>query len=354
MHHIGVITEISAQAVPDPRFKNLISSELPTMAFQSETDTYLMDALLAMAALHLGNMSPEGHSITRVAPHYFALALAGYNKSLRQLNQANSGLVFISSAVIALYASLSRRELSAMRYTIPVAWFWTFRGVRAVASAAWLWITDSKLKFFTDDVAPPLEPQDEAGDVCTDLLHRLQLDKCSIQDAATYLDAIKILEWAHSSVRKNEKEFIIRRKLMKFPALVPFRFVDPLLSGGDPRALVITAYFFGMLKFADNIWWLQNVAEHEVTGLATIIPPEWAWGLEFPLRLINPVKVEAASPGSNSSQSLGPNLEDLMKTNPPKASGIVGKPSQSTEQYIEQTARRGQYIQPYPDSGWSG
>jgi Fungal specific transcription factor domain len=327
MHHLGTLTQIAASCYPHPGLKRLISSVIPTMAFQSESDTYLMDAALAMAALHLGNSSPEGHTLTRVAPHYFTLALAGYNKSLLQLNEANSGQLFLASAVIALYASLSRRTLFAEQYSVPIVWFWTFRGVRAVATAAWPWIKDSELSLFTDNMEPTLEPLPEEDVLCTKLCHRLQLDKCSVQDADAYLHAIKLLEWAQSSERKGDRDHIIRRKLMKFPLLVPFRFIAPLLSESDPRALIITAYYFAMLKNTDKVWWLQKMPEHEVIGLASIIPPEWAWGLEWPLSVIGATKVGTESPDSNPATSPSQSHVAFVVQNPQRRPEPLRSPS---------------------------
>jgi hypothetical protein len=60
-----------------------------------------------------------------------------------------------------------------------------------------------------------------------------------------------------------------------------------LVEASDPRALAICAHVFAMTDFARDAWWLQGTAEYEVNGIASIMPLEWQWAMEWPLYIIS-------------------------------------------------------------------
>jgi hypothetical protein len=66
----------------------------------------------------------------------------------------------------------------------------------------------------------------------------------------------------------------IRRLIYAFPTIVPPLFVERL-SEGNPRALVILAYFFALAKAVDGVWWMRGIAEREVFGIQSKLPEGW-------------------------------------------------------------------------------
>jgi len=75
------------------------------------------------------------------------------------------------------------------------------------------------------------------------------------------------------------------------PIRVPQLFLE-LIALEDPRALALLARNLSLLKVVDNIWWLhgagksQQVAEHALAGIKSLMPREWAWSMEWPLRVV--------------------------------------------------------------------
>jgi len=85
--------------------------------------------------------------------------------------------------------------------------------------------------------------------------------------------------------QREEEIHSLRRKLLAFPSRVSPLFIS-LLETSDPRVLVITAHFFGLIPLVDEIWWLQGMAEREILGLLTIVPEDWIWAMEWPLKQV--------------------------------------------------------------------
>jgi len=75
--------------------------------------------------------------------------------------------------------------------------------------------------------------------------------------------------------------------------VVSRRFVQ-LLEEQKPRALVILACFFALLKPLDTVWWLQGMARREVLGVVSLfdsdlsqaeIECQWRPHLEWAVRV---------------------------------------------------------------------
>jgi hypothetical protein len=47
------------------------------------------------------------------------------------------------------------------------------------------------------------------------------------------------------------------------------------LEASNPRALIITAHFFGLFQILDEIWWLHGMAKREIVRLLTVIRDDW-------------------------------------------------------------------------------
>jgi hypothetical protein len=75
-----------------------------------------------------------------------------------------------------------------------------------------------------------------------------------------YQHAVAVLNWAHKIPHRGAP--------LAFPATVSRRFVE-LLEAKDPRALVILACFFALLRSVDGAWWLHGLARREVLGIAS-------------------------------------------------------------------------------------
>lgn len=257
------------------------------MAFQSGSHNPLMDLLLAVSALHLRLLDPSDESVTFASYYYFDLAVKKSTELLPKLSEENSCLLFASASLIALRALLSRQEMPLEEhYVLPTTWFRTLRGVRTVTSVARPWILKSKLRpMLLDAWFPnPPGPQDE-DKYFTNLLPGPEDKDLKPEHEEAYRDAVKQLSLVYAFHRAGEDLGSIRRRTLVFPMMVSSEFVS-LLENSDPRALVITAHFFALIKYVDRIWWLHGVARREILGLATVVPKDWMWAMEWPLMQI--------------------------------------------------------------------
>lgn len=259
-------------------------TEIFQLAFQNGPLNPLLDILLGVSAHHLQLLDPTDIPMASAASIYFNRGLRTCNAMLSQIDES-SCLLFASSILIALQSVLSRQELSCRdKYIVPIAWFRALRGVNVVASASRPYIMDSKFSALLLD--PPQIPVDiiQQDATFTGLWVALA-GIAELEYTEVYERAFEYLHWVYILSQNGEEIFSLRRKLLAFPSRVSPLFIS-LLETSDPGALAITAYFFGMIPLVDEIWWLQGMAKREILGLLTIVPEDWIWVMEWPLKQV--------------------------------------------------------------------
>jgi hypothetical protein len=306
MHHFTASTSQTFSDTMEQKMAWQIN--IPILAYDAQ---YLMDAILAVSALHLRFIHPDDKSLIRASHGYMASALAQYSSSLNTgLSEFNAEALFSTAALIAFQASASRvfeDDQGDGTYSLPLAWFHSFQGIKTVVMASWQWLRasdriypiincqqalsldiDSNMQLF---FAPLLEGMDE------------QLDslpaKVRAETRQAYEHAVAFLNWSH--------QLPVRNRILAFPATVSRRFVE-LVGLRDPRALVIISCFFAFTKAVDDVWWLQGVAKREVNGIYSLLPFEWRPKMEWATRIAN-------LKGPIDDETWGSELQDLDVNN---------------------------------------
>jgi len=101
-----------------------------------------------------------------------------------------------------------------------------------------------------------------------------------------YSRAVRYVSDLQGVLVAGAPQAVLQRKVTIFALMASKRFIT-LLEQRDPRAMVITAYWTAMMKFAEEGWWLRGMAETETNGLASLVPQEWQWAMAWPLQMIN-------------------------------------------------------------------
>lgn len=271
---------------------------VPQLAFQGKT--YLADAMLSVAALHLRSQLPADKDVAQASHAYSASTLAAYVTTLESgITSDNAEALFLTASLIAFQATASRIFIkedgdanassghAATRYTLPMAWFHAFQGVKTLVASSWQYIRNSSTVQAVIDSQPsfqldlnPRNPNSFFGHLLEDLddeLAQEAQDKMTATRQA-YFHAVSVLNWAHKSPHAPAS--------LAFPASVSRRFVE-VVEERRPRALAILACFFALLKRMDQVWWLDNVSRREVMGLVSLFESGSAWWrhLEWPVRI---------------------------------------------------------------------
>lgn len=260
---------------------------MPQMAFQIGSPGYLADTLLAVSALHLRIKNPNDYLVRVASSYYLSRGLRKLNHEISEINRENSPSIFTASVLVALYILVSRQEQEpGKQYFVPSAWFRALQGTRHIASVGRIWISKS--------IFEPLLLRDElssngwplSGNApFMELLKGLEGESLDPECYSVYINAVRYLSWAYTLQLVKEDKDIVRRSVLAFPIAAPAMYIS-LLDCHDPRTLVITAYFFGLVSGLEGIWWLEGVARREIMGISSLVPENWVWAMKWPLQRI--------------------------------------------------------------------
>ncbi|EXL39539.1 hypothetical protein FOCG_17851 [Fusarium oxysporum f. sp. radicis-lycopersici 26381] len=353
MHHYTNVTS-KTLLTNSPAAEDIWQRAVPEMAFSGNSRTYLADAILSVAALHLRSLSPNDKALVRASHAYSASSLSAFGASLGSgITPDNAEALFLTATLIAFQASASRIFVkddgdvalgdSSNQYAPPLSWFHAFQGVKAVVANSWRWIhhsgivkavIDSQFGFRLN--LSTRSPDSFFGHMLEGLADELMNEDPLLVPSTTqaYLHAVSVLNWAHKNYHAAAA--------LTFPATASKRYVD-LVDARRPRALVILACFFALLKRMDNVWWLQDVARREVTGLVSLLEPgsKWWRHLEWPIRI-------ALLDGDSIPQDIwGTELEEQA----PERNSVVGSITQHGEMFAEVLHQHTQPPIPIADEG---
>lgn len=295
LHHYVTVTS-KTLLVNTPATEEVWQVTVPQMAFEGRG--YLADAILSVAALHLRSLNPNDKSIVRACHAYAASTFSEYCTSLNDgVTENNAEALFLTSSLIGFQATAARLFTkddaehdstgSSSRYTLPLAWFHAFQGVKTVVASSWQWLRNSKTVKAVIESQPGLQLDLNPHGNSSFFGHLLEgLDQeLANEDPAlvtsvgqAYVHAVSVLNYTHRTAYAPTA--------LAFPATVSRRFID-LLEAKRPRAIAILACFFALLKRVDAVWWLDDVSRREVMGIVGMFErgSQWWQHLEWPIRI---------------------------------------------------------------------
>ena len=107
-----------------------------------------------------------------------------------------------------------------------------------------------------------------------------------------YEQAVMYVGMCYNAVREGAPSRTIFRYLVCLSAVVSGEFLT-LVEQWRPRALAILAQHFALAKIIDDHWMIRGTAEREVQGIQSLLPPDWQFAMEFPLRFLQTGNLES-------------------------------------------------------------
>ncbi|KAL9094387.1 MAG: hypothetical protein Q9165_003237 [Trypethelium subeluteriae] len=100
-----------------------------------------------------------------------------------------------------------------------------------------------------------------------------------------YREALGHIGAIYHASQASEPEGTLTRRVMGFVPMLSDRFIE-LLRDGEPRALVVIAHYYSLIKQLENIWWIKDTAYREVMEICGLLPAEWQTMMRWPLEIL--------------------------------------------------------------------
>jgi len=271
LHHYCTIT-IETLGINVPLSTSAIGvwqKEVQRLAFEHD---FLMDNLLAFTSIHMDQLAPQSANY-RLTALYQDKTLQAYREAVANLSKSNFLAVLVASTLLLPSSLVVNRNADEARLW-SVDWLVMHTGVGTILQAA----TWTEVLEFS--IAPIFEVQ--LPDLASTLiLTALQQMLDSIEDddwSASYRDillniVIRLGE-LYGRIAQNCLYPTMAIDFMRWPFAIPGQFVE-LAKDQRPHALVDLAHFIILFELLPQLWWVSDVAQHEVETISILLGPEW-------------------------------------------------------------------------------
>ncbi|KAE9372815.1 hypothetical protein N431DRAFT_245632 [Stipitochalara longipes BDJ] len=264
------------------------------IAFANDSALYM---LYSVSALHLARYEPHNFELQEAYRQYFAIGLRKHSVDVSDLSKANADVVCMTSSLIRVSASPSHQERNLDPYTPPTQWIQLSRGAgRSFKAAIDLFGDDERSLSLHARIYKRIRGSSDWGSLFVEsnrqgLLHLLRpardptAEPWDSKIEQAYKSTLSLIGSVQLAIAQSERQVDILRRLLVFPMLLEKPFID-LVEEGQPRALVLIAYYFAMLTTFSHVWWIGETGKREIKGIQSIISAEWSDLMTWPLTMV--------------------------------------------------------------------
>ncbi|KAI0506334.1 hypothetical protein F5B22DRAFT_456441 [Xylaria bambusicola] len=258
------------------------------------TAPYLMDAVLAFAALHLSVLAlhpAKQHHYRHQAVQLQTRALALYNATRPEITEDNCTSLLLYSSFIGMHmlhdTATSRADLPELLDKF-IQFAGLYRGVGIVTSHTWhILRRKSELRVILDlvEAADMVEPPPE--NICDHLSGLLTMGVDRLRPASSQAchDAVQALRWIFDQ-RAVVPAPIGRDLVLAWPVRISTEYLQ-LLRERLPEALVIMAYWAVLLHQERDFWVFGEGGRFLIEAISKYLGDYWAKWMAIPKQLID-------------------------------------------------------------------
>lgn len=300
MHHYTV--SIGSTRSPEAHPKNMLARsmwevEIPSIAFNSEV---VLNALLGISAWHLWAVNPNDQKMKLVSRNYFGEAIRLQRAALEPPNTQQLKQAFIAGIILAHHCWLFS-DTDGYSPELQLGTFYLCKGYRTLGkklSPAWSEyaclgeVTPHKLRFEQTKCEKLME---EGIQDCNHILELTQNMDIDGKIKAAYCKVIGELLLMYGLVASDNNEVSVKEfVVVSFLHRVPLSFIN-LLQRREPLAMGLIARVWALLAPIHKVsssWYIHGAGKfrvytYAVANISNFMPGDWAWILNWPLRLIS-------------------------------------------------------------------
>jgi hypothetical protein len=278
-HHL--LTNRFTITSTDPGNENIISLILD-YALKAP---YLMNQLLALAALHLSKPPSSQQPYHQLAMSLQTRALSLFNEVRQEISEERCAPLFLFSSLVGLQVFCDTLQGPRENFGAVLDRFINYlsihRGVRAVTKQSWNTIKKSRLGPFLQQIEDAY-PTIEGGIESTEILNRMIELNASPSSASKYHSAVLTLQQSfslHAGLKGSSGRQI--SATIAFCLNVDDEYLD-LLRKRQPEALVIFAFFAVLLHWNRDSWIVGDGGQYLIQSITNHVGRHWAEWLHWP------------------------------------------------------------------------
>ncbi|KAI3324617.1 hypothetical protein HD806DRAFT_493110 [Xylariaceae sp. AK1471] len=299
LNHLALLHHIENDMMKPPNTPFVANEEdaqkLLEMVITSALSTpYLMDQVLALAALHLSVLTSDAtkqRQYRHQAVHLQSRALALYNAANPEVTDQNCTALLLFTSFVGMHmlfdtVSAQTDLLELLDKFIQFAGL--HRGVGVVSKLRWHIIRKSELRSIVSVIEAAedkLVDQQPSGSICDKLLNLLDTAKYRLGPSSLQAchDAVQSLQWTFNQYSALQAP-INRHIVFAWPVRISIEYLE-MLRSRQPEALVIMAHWALLLHRERDFWVFGQGGQFLIEAISSYLGAYWdSWMM--PLREI--------------------------------------------------------------------
>lgn len=300
MAQLELFHHVCSQQLPLPLPSNdgKILSAVLEAAFSSPC---LMNALLAVSALHLSHIRPAQRAhYHHQAVHFHTHALSIFNQQRPRVTPENCVSLIIFGQLTSLHVLYEttlncdedKSEVESLNRFLE--YIKVYRGVVLIAKEAWQALLQSKLRSIFTASAGIADYKSSRGSQTSELRSVVSISRALDREQKQLcLEAIDRLQWifspsapdsrkSHSPGGEETGEMHSLTLVHAWPCLAHEAVLD-LWCNKTPEALLMLAYYGVLMHQNSHFWTYANVGQTLVRTIARYLGPDWQHFMVWPL-----------------------------------------------------------------------
>ncbi|KAH7131056.1 hypothetical protein EDB81DRAFT_807864 [Dactylonectria macrodidyma] len=247
---------------------------------------YLMNELLAIAALHLGHLHPGRLDYQQHATALQTRALSSFNDAKEDVSAATCIPMFIFSSMLGLHVLHDTLRNRPDNFSVFLDQFMGYiflhRGVSAVTNRSWSVIKESKLNTIISHIEDAYNNGSDGAEEVNVLYEMVNESHLSEASMKTYHQAIRTLRGTLNLHRTlTERSPQSSEGPFTFCITVNEEYID-YLKQRRPEALVILAFYATMLHWSRSSWIFGDGGQYLIEAITAHLGSHWERWLAWP------------------------------------------------------------------------
>lgn len=253
---------------------------------------YVLNELLALAALHLSTLDPDQQSMHhRQAKELQTHALSIFNQMAPEVNEETCVPLMIFSSVLGMqeiYETLLFRNPNFEHFLDDfIRSLCLNQGVRAVTGTSWKFLKESILGPMLRQGEETVTPKGtESGKTCSRLLELIATANLEQEHRASCEQAILALQSVLDDSDREVPQRPTITAIRAWPVMVCKGYID-LLRMREPHGLVVLAYYGALIHLRRDLWICGDGGQFLVRLICDHLDNEWLDWLHWPIEVIS-------------------------------------------------------------------
>jgi len=247
---------------------------------------YLLQQILATTASHLSSSRPAQRDAYKgQAVDLREAALLTYASTVRKVDDTNCVALLLFAGLLGVQtlfdAATTCEEDTSVFLSNVLLFIDVQRGARLIAHHSWPFLCQSELGPFLHSAETKLGVfRDQHGelDILQSLMEQSEMDEVSLKACQ---EATASLQWCFHVARTSKRKRSNIHDAFAWPASLRADFVSLLVIRAPP-ALVILAFYGGLLHQHRRIWFVGNTGQRLIECITALLGPTWTPWLTWP------------------------------------------------------------------------